>query len=86
MLTLRGGGAQVAIMNMLYLLASVAQLLALRVLVVILSLWVLENQCYPGTRVRSLWVPLVGQNGLLRPRNTGPSSSRNKPFCGPTPT
>ena len=46
MLTLRGGGAQVVAMNMLYLLASVAQLLALRVLVVLLSLWVLEDLCY----------------------------------------
>ena len=54
MLTLRGGGAQVAVMNMLYLLASVAQLLALRVLVVLLSLWVLEDLCYKisVTRVR----------------------------------
>ena len=53
-LTLRGGGAQVAVMNMLYLLASVAQLLALRVLVVVLSLWVLEDLCYKisVTRVR----------------------------------
>ena len=51
---MRGGGAQVAVMNMLYLLASVAQLLALRVLVVILSLWVLEDLCYKisVTRVR----------------------------------
>ena len=48
MLTLRGGGAQVVAMNTLYLVASVAQLLALRVLliVVLLSLWVLEDLFY----------------------------------------